>query len=87
MYCNKCFVCSCVILFVLGGIGCSGVYEGLNSTYINKCYRLPYPERQRCLDDVEPSYERYELERQKTLNSDRPLDGEEELENSPARIF
>ncbi len=57
--------------------GCSGVYDGMNSAYVDDCYHLPYPEQQECLRGVETSYDKYEMERQELLKSDKKHTGAE----------
>lgn len=48
-------------LFFLGG--CRGLYEGFKSQKAEDCYRLPYPDQEGCLQQVDVSYEEYERER------------------------
>lgn len=56
------------ILFVaLAGLlflgGCRGLYEGFKLQKAEDCYRLPYPDQEGCLQQVDVSYEQYEKER------------------------
>ncbi len=50
-------------LFSLGG--CRGLYEGFKSQKAEDCYRLPYPDQEGCLQEVDISYEEYEKERKR----------------------
>lgn len=65
------------LLCLCSQAGCSGVYDGMNSAYLNNCYHLPYPEQQECLREVETSYDKYEMERQDLLKSDKKQTGAE----------
>jgi len=45
---------------ILGG--CSNMYEGFKAIKLDECYRLPYPEQEDCLQEIDVSYEQYEKE-------------------------
>ena len=49
-------------LFCLAG--CRGMYEGFKSVKSEDCYRLPYPEQEQCLQQMDVSYEEYEKTRE-----------------------
>lgn len=42
---------------------CSHWYSGFQAVGVDSCYKLPYPDQQHCLDQVQMGYEEYQQQR------------------------
>ncbi|MBZ9613536.1 hypothetical protein [Rheinheimera maricola] len=58
-----------VICLLLGVTGCSnkGVYQDLQRNKHNECMRGPVADYDRCMQNMDQSYEEYEQQRQQAL--------------------
>lgn len=55
-----------MLLVILSMAGCSNraIYENIQLNNRNECAKLPPPEYEKCMEDVNKSYDEYEKERQ-----------------------
>ncbi|EAT11657.1 hypothetical protein HF888_03245 [Bermanella marisrubri] len=62
-------------IFVFGAFvflaACSNraVYDGIKVGQENECRRLPEPQREECLDNINTSYDEYQRQRQEVIEN------------------
>ena len=51
-------------------LACSNFYDGFKAVEMDSCYRLPYPDQEECLQQIDMSYEEYEQQREEAKKQD-----------------
>lgn len=58
------------IISVLNLLACSNFYDGFKAVEIDNCYKLPYPDQEECLRQIDISYEEYKQQREEAEKRD-----------------
>ena len=61
------FIC---VVFSLTLLACSNFYDGFKAVEIDNCYRLPYPDQEECLRQIDIGYEEYKQQREEAKRRD-----------------
>jgi hypothetical protein len=57
-----------LVLLALAGCSNKGVYEGIQTSNRNECFKLPPSQYDECMEDASKSYDEYERERKEALS-------------------
>ncbi len=66
----KTVILTITVLFTAFIVGCSNqtLYENIQISNQNECYKLPQPEHDECLNNQNTSFHEYEKDRQEVLD-------------------